>query len=88
MSGVSGCCVLETPGDPHGSGLGGSPEFRGAAKPDGSLPQSAALPGAARGRCVSSSAAPHLHFPDSGPLCYHVHLTTGEERQVKYITVL
>ncbi len=88
MSGVSGCRVPETPGYPIGKGLGGSPEFCGSAQPDGSLPQSAALPGTARGRGVSSSAAPPLHFPNSGLLHYHVHLTTGEGRQVKYTTVL
>lgn len=79
MSGVSGCCLPETPGHPVGKGFGGSPEFCGSAKSDGNLPQSAALPGAARGHGVSSSAAPHLHFPNSDPLHYHVHFTTGKE---------
>lgn len=79
MSGVSGCCVPDAPGDPFGKGLRGSPEFCGSGKSDGSLHQPAALPGGARERGVSSSAAPHLHFPNSGPLHYHIHLTTGEE---------
>lgn len=79
MSGVSGCRVPETQRDPIGKGIGGSPDFCGSAKPDGSLPQSSALLGPARGCGVSSSAAPHLHFPNSGPLYYLVHLTTGEE---------
>lgn len=87
MSGVGLCRVPEAPGDPVGHGLGRGPEFRGPAQPDGSLPQSAALPGAARGREVSSSAALHLNFSNSHPLHYYVHLTTGEKGR-KYITVI
>lgn len=79
MSGGSGCCVPEVPEDPNGSVLGGNSEFCGSAQLDGSLPESAALPGAARGCGVSSSAALHLHFPNSCTLHYHVHLTAGEE---------
>lgn len=79
VSGVSQCRVPAAPGDPDGKGLGWGPEFHCSSQPDGNVSQSAALPGTARGRGVSSSAAPHLHFPNSRPLHYHVHLTTGEE---------
>ena len=88
MSGVGGCCVPKTQGNLFGKGLGGSTEFCSSSQSDGSLPQSAALPGAARGRGVSSSAAPHLHFPNSGPVHHCIHLTTGKGCEVKCVTVL
>lgn len=80
VSGVSQCRVPAAPGDPDGKGLGWGPEFHCSSQPDGNVSQSAALPGTARGRGVSSSAALHLHFPNSRPLHYHVHLTAHYQR--------
>ena len=88
MSGIGECCVPKTQRNIFGKSLGGSTEFCSSSQSDGSLPQSAALPGTAGGYGVSSSAAPHLHFPNSGPVHHRIHLTTGKECEVKCVTVL
>lgn len=79
MSGFSGCCVPETQGYPVGNVLRGNAEFCGSTQLDGSLPQSAALPGTARGCDMSSSVAFHLYFSNSRNLHYYFHLIAGEE---------